>query len=119
MLTVKGADAAIDFYKRAFGAEEIGRVEVEGRIIIAEVRIAEAKFYLSDESPESGTKSPQRVGGTTVRLEFTVPDPDAIAKQAVACGAKMIFPIADQDYGYRQGRLEDPFGHQWVIGRPL
>jgi PhnB protein len=119
MLSVNGALAAIEFYKNAFGATESGRVEDNGKIIIAEINFGEARFYLADESPENGNISPKKANGTTIRLELTVADPDAIVKQAVTCGARIIFPVADHDYGFRQGRIEDPFGHQWVIGRPL
>lgn len=119
MLTVEKGFAAIDFYKKAFGATEGMRMEDGGKLLIAEMSIAGAKFYLSEESTEKGNISPKKAGGTTVRLELTVPDPDGIVKQAVACGARIIFPVTDHDYGYRQGRIEDPFGHQWVIGRPL
>ena len=119
MLTVNDGLAAIDFYKNAFGAMEIGRVDDNGKIIITEISLGDAKFYLSDESGDTGNISPKKAKGTTIRLELTVPDPDAVVKQAEAFGAKVIFPVADHDYGYRQGRIEDPFGHQWVIGRPL
>jgi PhnB protein len=119
MLTVNDGRAAIEFYKKAFGADENGRVEADGRIIICELHFEGVTFYLSEESVDTGNLSPKRIKGTTVRLELTVRDPDAVANQAVGCGAKIIFPVADQDYGYRQGRIEDPFGHQWVIGRPL
>ena len=119
MLSVNDGLAAIDFYKNAFGATETGRVDDNGKIIISEINFGGTKFYLSDESIENGNISPKKAKGTTIRLELTVPDPDAVVNQAVACGAKVIFPVTDQDYGYRQGRIEDPFGHQWVIGRPL
>jgi PhnB protein len=119
MLSVNDGLAAIDFYLNAFGASETGRVDNNGKIIITEISFGGTKFYLSDESIENGNISPKKAKGTTIRLELTVPDPDAFVNQAVACGAKVIFPVADQDYGYRQGRIEDPFGHQWVVGRPL
>jgi len=120
MLSVKNGAAAVDFYKRAFGAVELGRVDApEGGLIIAEMAIDGARFFLSDESPELGNISPEKRNATTVRLEMTVADPDAVTKQAVDCGAKVIFPVTDHDYGFRQGRIVDPFGHQWVIGKPL
>lgn len=119
MLTVNDGRAAIEFYIKAFGATEKGRVEFDGKIIITEIDFGGVAFYLSDESAETGNISPVKANGTTIRLELTVPDPDAVVKQAVAFGAKVIFPVEDQDYGFRQGRIEDPFGHQWVIGRPL
>lgn len=119
MLSVNDGVAAIEFYKQAFHATETGRVEDNGKIIISEINFGDTKFYVSDESADSGNISPKKADGTTIRLELTVQDPDSMVKQAVACGAKLIFPVADHDYGYRQGRIEDPFGHQWVIGRPL
>ena len=119
MLSVHDGFAAINFYKNAFGATEIGRVDDNGKIIITEMNFGGVKFYLSDESTDTGNVSPKKANGTTIRLELTVPDPDAVLNQAVAFGAKVIFPLTDHDYGYRQGRIEDPFGHQWVIGRPL
>jgi PhnB protein len=119
MLTVNDGTAAVDFYKRAFGATEHGRVEGNGKIVFTEIRFNDIKFYLADESGDTGNVSPATAGGSTVRLELTVADPDSIAKQAVSCGARLIFPVVDHDYGYRQGRIEDPFGHQWLIGRPL
>jgi len=120
MLSVKNGAAAVDFYKRAFDAVELGRVDApEGGLIIAEMAIDGARFFLSDESPELGNISPEKHNATTVRLEMTVADPDAVTKQAVDCGAKVIFPVTDHDYGFRQGRIVDPFGHQWVIGKPL
>lgn len=119
MLTVHNGLAAIEFYTNAFGASENGRVEDNGKIIITEISLMGVKFYLSDESGDTGNISPKKAKGTTIRLELTVSDPDTVVKQAVAYGANVIFPVMDQDYGYRQGRIEDPFGHQWVIGRPL
>ena len=119
MLTVNDGIAAVEFYKNAFSAKETGRIEADGKIIFTEISFGPVKFYLSGESGETNNISPAKAGGTTVRLELTVKDPDAVFKQAVKYGAKIIFPLADQDYGYRQGRIEDPFGHQWVIGRPL
>ena len=119
MLTVDDGRAAIEFYKHAFDAKESGRVEDSGKLIIAEVEFFGVKFYVSDESEENGNISPRKAGGTTIRLELIVEDPDAIVERAASYGAKVIFPVTDHDYGYRQGRIEDPFGHQWVIGRPL
>lgn len=119
MLTVNDGHAAIDFYVKAFAAEEKGRVEDNGKIIITQINFSGIGFYLSDESGDLGNISPRKAKGTTIRLELTVPDPDTVVKRAVAHGAKVIFPVTDHDYGYRQGRIEDPFGHQWVIGRPI
>jgi PhnB protein len=119
MLTVRGAARAIEFYARAFGASEVSRVVSPSGQIVAEMMLDGQRFYVVDENPQAFNKSPVLLGGTTVRLSLIVEDPDAVAKRAVAAGAREVFPIADQPYGLRQGRVEDPFGHHWLIGRPL
>jgi PhnB protein len=81
--------------------------------------ILEARFRVADEAPEAATPSPEALGGTTVRINLLVPDPDVVSERAVAAGAVQIAPVADQPYGLRQGRLADPFGHHWLIGTPL
>jgi len=87
--------------------------------VVAELSIDGARFFLADESPPHGNFSPESLGGISVRIELIVADPDAVARRAVAAGAREVFPVADQDYGYRLGRVGDPFGHHWEIGRPL
>jgi PhnB protein len=120
MLSVRNGAAAIDFYKNGFGAVVVARADApDGGLIIAELSINGARFFVADESPQTGNVSPQTQSGTTVRIELSVEDPDAFVARAVAHGAQIIFPVADQDYGWRQGRISDPFGHQWVVGRPL
>lgn len=114
-LSVKGAAAAIDFYKKAFNAVEIMRVTAPDGDTVAELSIGGAAFYVADEAPEYGNPSPARLGGTSIRLGLLVDDPDAVAQQAVAAGATEIYPVADQHYGYRLGRIADPFGHHWEI----
>ncbi len=119
VLTVTDAVLAVAFYQRAFGAEEIYRnTYLDGRIV-AEMAIGGARFRVADEAPEVSNFSPQTLNGTSVRLNLLVADPDAFAEQAIANGAIEIAPIVDQSYGLRQGRLADPFGHHWLIGRPL
>lgn len=120
MLSVrKGADA-IEFYKKAFGASTLSRMDgPDGRLIIAEMAIEGARFFVSEESPQLGNVSPESQGSTTVRMELTIADPDAFIARAVEFDARIIFPVTDHDYGWRQGRIADPFGHQWVVGRPL
>ncbi len=119
VLTVRGAADAVSFYQRAFGAEEIYRnVYPDGRIV-AEMAIDDARFRVADEAPEASNLSPQALGGTTVRINLLVADPDGLAAQAMANGAVEVAPVTDQPYGLRQGRLADPFGHHWLIGRPL
>ncbi len=119
ILSVKNGAAAILFYCKAFGAEEMMRVTDPGGAVVAELSIEGARFFLADESPENGNFSPQTIGGNSVRMELSVDDPDAVFENALAAGAKEIYPVADQDYGYRLGRLSDPFGHHWEIGKPL
>jgi len=119
MLTVKGADAAIGFYERAFGANVRSRFEAPSGHVVAEMAIGEWSFYVVDENREAFNLSPAALGGTTVRLSLMVDDADAVSHHAVAAGASVIFPVADQPYGMRQGRVQDPFGHHWLIGTPL
>ncbi len=119
ILSVKNGAAAIAFYNKAFGAVEIMRVESPDGTLVAELSVDGAPFFLSDESPEHGNFSPETIGGNSVRMELSVVDPDTLFANALAAGAIEIYPVADQDYGYRLGRLADPFGHHWEIGRPL
>ena len=119
VLTVRGAAAAVAFYRRAFGAEEVHRNTYADGRIVAELAVGGARFRVADEAPEAANLSPATLGGTTVRINLLVADPDALAALAVASGATEVAPVADQPYGLRQGRLADPFGHHWLIGRPL
>jgi PhnB protein len=115
-LTVKGAARAIDFYKRAFGAIEKGRLTMpSGEIGHAEIEIGGSTIMLSDEFPEYGSMSPDRLGGSPIKLHLYVDDVDAFAERAVAEGAKITRPIADQFYGDRSGYLADPFGYTWLV----
>lgn len=119
VLTVRHAAQAVAFYEQAFGAQEIYRnTYPDGRIVV-EMAIGEARFRVADEAPEASNLSPHTLNGTTVRMNLLVADPDGLAARAVAHGAAQVAPIADQSYGLRQGRLADPFGHHWLIGRPL
>lgn len=118
-LTVRNAAGAIDFYKQAFGADELSRLTTPTGQIVAELSIDGAPFNVVDENPEGSNLSPERLGGTSVRIDLVVDDPDKVAQRAVAAGARTLFPIADQPYGWRQGRVVDPFGHHWLIGKPL
>jgi PhnB protein len=113
-LSVKDAGRAIEFYKNAFGAREVMRMaQPDGKIGHAEVRIGEAPIMLADEFPEMNFRSPQSIGGTPVNILIYVNDVDKLVDQAVAAGAKLLRPVADQFYGDRLGVLEDPFGHSW------
>jgi len=115
-LAYKDANAAIEFYKKAFGATERMRLtEPSGKIGHAEIAIGDSVIRLSDEYPEYGVISAQTLGASTVRMNLHVPDVDALAKQALAAGAKMVRPVADQFYGYRSGAFSDPFGYTWIL----
>jgi PhnB protein len=115
-LSVRGAAAAIEFYKKAFGATEVTRlVQRDGRIGHAEINIDGARLMLADEFPEIGFSSPESLGGSPVNIHLDVPDVDAVARRAIAAGAKVVRPVADQFYGDRSGQLSDPFGYTWTV----
>ena len=115
-LIIKGAAAAIDFYKRVFGAVEVMRMpSPEGRIGHAEIRIGDSPIMLADEHLEMGHRSPQSLGGAGVSLMIYIERVDEVFKRAVAGGAKELQPIKDQFYGDRSGTLQDPFGHTWTV----
>jgi PhnB protein len=115
-LCVKGASHAIDFYKKAFGAKEVMRVPgPEGSIGHAELQIGDSRVMLADEFPHMNVRSPHSIGGTPVALHLYVEQADRVFDQAVAAGAKVVRPVADQFYGDRTGTVEDPFGHVWHV----
>ena len=115
-LIVRNASAALDFYKRAFRAEETLRLPAPGgKIGHAEIRIGKGMVMLADEMPEMGHKAPQTLGGTPVSLMFYAPDVDASFAQAVAAGGTVKNPLKDQFYGDRSGTIIDPSGHVWTI----
>jgi PhnB protein len=113
-LICKNAEAAIDFYKRAFGAEELYRIGGGGMIGHAEMKIGNAIFMLADEFPPMA-QSPETIGGSPVSLYVYVEDVDAFCAKAVEEGLEVIKPVADQFYGDRSGHFKDPFGHLWGI----
>lgn len=119
-LSVRNGREAVEFYKAAFGAQVIYRVggSDEHAEVVAQLSIGDSTFWVADESPEHLNFSPESVGGGTVRLLLTVDDPDAVVERAIAAGATEVAPVAD-DYGWRVGRIVDPYGHHWEIGRPL
>jgi PhnB protein len=119
MLSLRNAAKAIEFYERAFGAREVLRSTAPDGRVVAQLAIGDAIFGVVDEATQVGNTSPETLGGTSVRISLLVADPDAVAQRAVDAGAEIMFPIADQPYGMRQGRIVDPFGHHWLIGRPL
>ncbi len=115
-LSVRDSARAIDFYKSAFGAIELFRLEGDG--VVARLSVEGAEFWLSDESPEHFNFSPQTLGGSTVRIILTVPDPDAVFARALAAGASLVYAVVEE-HGWRVGRVVDPFGHHWEIGRQI
>jgi PhnB protein len=119
MLTVKDARAIVEFYKRAFGAIEISRQSAPTGQFVIEMSLDGAHFYAVDENPSALNVSPTTLSGTSVRLSLIVEDPDQVANRAVAEGGNIVFPVADQPYGMRQGRIADPEGHHWLIGKAL
>ncbi|HZB96337.1 MAG TPA: VOC family protein [Herpetosiphonaceae bacterium] len=118
MLPVRNGARAVEFYKAAFGASEVYRVEDPAGAVVARLWVDGAEFWVSDESPEHGNFSPESLGGGSVRMILTVPDPDAMFAQACAAGAGEVSAM-EEAYGWRVGRVVDPFGHRWEIGRPL
>jgi PhnB protein len=115
-LIVNGAAQAIEFYKKAFGATELLRMpQPGGKIGHAEIKIGDSIIMLADEFPDVSARSPRSIGGSPVSIMLYVEDVDRIFSQAVAAGAKVKRPVADQFYGDRTGGIEDPFGHLWYI----
>ena len=117
-LVVDDADAAIELYRTAFGAEKLGEPHAgpDGKVVHAEIRIGDSVVYLTDEGEERNGVAPGSTSGrVTAVMAITVPDVDRLWEQAVAAGCEVIYPLADQFYGDRSGRLRDPFGHQWML----
>ena len=120
MLSVRNGVRAIEFYKAAFGAGELFRIDDESSgAVVARLSVGESEFWLADESPEHGNFSPESLGGGSVRMVMIVKDPDAAFERAVIAGANVVWPVSNQPYGWRVGRIVDPFGHHWEIGKPL
>lgn len=117
-LSVQNGARAVEFYKAAFGAVEAFHLEDPGGAVVSRLSIDGAEFWLSDEAPEYGNFSPQTLGGATSRMVLTVADPDAVFARAVAAGASVIHPVTEEN-DWRVGRVVDPSGHHWEIGRPL
>ena len=115
-LVQKDSKRALEFYKKAFGAEELMRLGgPDGKIGHAEIKIGDSPIMLADEYPEMGYRGPRALGGSPVSIMLYVEDVDACFNQAVAAGAKVVRPVVDQFYGDRSGNIEDPFGHVWTI----
>lgn len=119
MLSVRRGSSAVEFYQKAFGAEVLFRIEAPDGAVVAQLAIGGADFWVADESPAHQNFSPESLNGATVRMVLTVDDPDAMQARAIAAGAKEVQPVQDQNYGWRQGRVMDPYGHHWEIGKPL
>jgi len=117
MPSVRNGARAVEFYKAAFGAIEVYRVEDPGGSVVSRLSVDGAEFWLSDESPEHGNFSPESLGGATTRMILTVPDPDSMFAKALAARAREV--AVEEAYGWRLGRVVDPFGHHWEIGHPL
>jgi PhnB protein len=119
-LSVSNGAAAVEFYKKAFGAVVLQGNTADDGTVVAEMSVQGAMFVVADASPEHGNYSPESLEGKiSVRIGLMVSDPDALADMAVAAGAKVVYPVADQPYGYRLGHFIDPYGHHWEIGKPL
>jgi PhnB protein len=119
MLSVRHGAKAVEFYKLAFGARELFRLDGDSGDVVAQLAVGEAEFWLADESPENKNFSPESLGGATARMVMVVDDPDSVFARALKAGASQVWPVADQEYGWRVGRLVDTFGHHWEIGKPL
>jgi PhnB protein len=119
-LSVRRGREAVEFYKEAFGAVEVYRVggSDANPAVVSQLEVGDGSFWVADESPEHLNFSPETVGGGTVRLLLIVDDPDAAIERAVAAGATLVRPAADE-HGWRLGRIADPFGHHWEVGKPL
>ena len=118
MLSVRQGARAIEFYKEAFGAVEAFRIDAPDGAVVARLAVDGAEFWVADESPAHQNFAPESLGGGTVRLILTVADPDAVFAQAIAAGATQVVAVAE-NYGWRLGRVVDPFGHHWEIGHEL
>ena len=116
MIVCKGALGAIDFYKRAFGAEELTRlVAPNGSLLHASIRIGDSILMLTEECPPMGARDPRALGGTPVTIHLAVADVDAAFARATAAGVNVVMPVAEMFWGARYGVLTDPYGHSWSV----
>jgi len=118
MLSVRNGAKAIEFYKKAFDAGVVFRHDDENGSVVARLSVEGAEFWVADESPEHLNFSPETLNGGTVRLVMVVNDPDAAFARAIKAGARVVHPVSNE-YGWRLGRIVDPYGHHWEIGKPL
>jgi PhnB protein len=114
-LIVSNAAKAIEFYKQAFNAKEIMRLNMGNKVGHAELQIGDSKIMLADEHPEMDARSPTTIGGSPISLHLYVQDVDATVKQAVSAGGKLVRPVDNKFYGDRSGEVQDPFGHRWYV----
>jgi PhnB protein len=117
-LSLRNGARAVEFYKSAFDAREVYRVENSAGEVVSQLSIEGAAFWVSDESPEHGNFSPETLGGGSVKMLLTVSNPDSMFARAVAAGAREVSPV-QEGHGWRVGRVVDPYGHHWEIGKPL
>ena len=119
-LSVRRGRAAVEFYKAAFGAVEIYRFGGEDghEEVVSQLRVGNACYWVEDESPPHQNFSPESLGGSSMRMLLIVEDPDAIVRRALAAGAAEVAAVSEE-HGWRLGRIRDPFGHHWEIGKPL
>ncbi|HUK31819.1 MAG TPA: VOC family protein [Candidatus Acidoferrum sp.] len=118
ILSVRRGAQAIEFYNTAFGVGELFRIENEKGEVVARLSLGAAEFWVADESPDHKNFSPESLGGGSARMLLIVDNPDAAFDRAVAAGATVVSPVSNQ-HGWRFGRIVDPFGHHWEIGKPL
>ncbi|MEP6903685.1 MAG: VOC family protein [Actinomycetota bacterium] len=118
MLSVRRGAQAVDFYKVSFEAEELFRIENDSGDVVVQLSVKGSEFWVADESPDNSNFSPESLGGSSVRMIMIVDDPDTIFEKAISAGAKEIYPVSEQN-GWRIGRIVDPFGHHWEIGKLL
>jgi PhnB protein len=118
MLSVRRGTQAVEFYKAAFGANEIYRVEAPDGSVVCTLSVDGAEFWVADESPQHQNFSPETLGGSTTRMVLVTSDPDGMFARAIGAGAKEVSAVKNQ-HGWRVGRVIDPYGHHWEIGKPL
>jgi len=119
MLSVHNGARAVEFYQAAFGAQVLFRHDDSKAGVVARLSLGKSDFWLADESPEHFNFSPETLGGGTSRMVVIVEDPDAVSEKTIAAGAKVVWPVSNQSYGWRLRRIADPFGYHWEIGKPL
>jgi PhnB protein len=119
LLNVRRGAEAVEFYRRAFGATTLSRIDGDDGGVVAHLAVGKGDFWVADESLPHQNFSPESLGGSSMRMVLIVDDPHAVFDQAVAAGASSICPVRDESYGWRIGRVVDPFGHHWEIGKKV